>query len=93
MELKFDCCYSSGGYYSIMTARILTGSKAEIAQKVASLEGDVRQAIVFVDEPRVAPPRTYASAEQLFAEMEPYTARAGRADYSRSGIYSRTPSE
>lgn len=31
-----------------MTVRVLTGSKSEIAEKLASLEGDVRQAIVFI---------------------------------------------
>jgi hypothetical protein len=31
-----------------MTAHVLKGTKQEIAQQVANLEGDVREAIVFV---------------------------------------------
>jgi hypothetical protein len=34
-----------------MTARVLTGSKQQIAQQVVGLEGEVREAIVFVEEP------------------------------------------
>jgi hypothetical protein len=40
-----------------MTARVLTGSKQEIAQKVANLQGEVREAIVFVEEPADLRPR------------------------------------
>ena len=34
-----------------MKARVLTGSKQEIADKVAEIDGDIREAIVFIDEP------------------------------------------
>lgn len=34
-----------------MKAHVLTGSKQEIAEKVTEIEGDIREAIVFVDEP------------------------------------------
>lgn len=77
-----------------MTARVLTGSKQEIAQKLANLEGDVRQAIVFVEEPRsAASPAAVVSVEELFVEMEPFTVRVGDADDSRDSIYSRMPGE
>ena len=76
-----------------MTARVLTGSKYEIAQKVASLEGDVREAIVFVAEPSVISMPKGASTEELFAEMEAYTVQVGNSDYSRAAIYSRMPNE
>jgi hypothetical protein len=76
-----------------MTARVLKGSKQEIAQKVASLEGEVREAIVFIEEPPGVPIPPGGTAEELFAEMEPYTVQVGNADYSRAGIYSRMPGE
>jgi hypothetical protein len=76
-----------------MKARLLTGSKQEIAQKVASLEGQVREAIVFIEEPWDAPPPAGASAEDLFVEMEPYMVRVGTADSSREAVYSRMPGE
>lgn len=75
-----------------MTARVLTGSKQEIAQKVACLEGEVREAIVFIEEPS-AKTSAGASAEELFAEMETYMVHVGNADYSREAIYSRMPGE
>jgi hypothetical protein len=77
-----------------MTARVLTGSKQEIAQQVASLEGEVRQVIAFVEEPHSATSiNPVGSVEELFAEMEPYTVRVGDADDSRAGIYTRMAGE
>ena len=63
-----------------MTARVITGSKQEIAQKVASLEGEVREAIVFIEEPAGASPSAQdvpATVEEMFKEMEPYTVKVG----------------
>ena len=75
-----------------MTARVLTGSKQEIAEKVARIEGEVREVIVFVEEsasnPSLLVPRT---VEELFAEMEPFTAKVDSFDDSRQAIYE--PSE
>jgi hypothetical protein len=76
-----------------MTARVLTGSKNEIAQAVASLEGEVREAIVFIAEPSNTSTPNATSAKELFAEMEAYTVQVGSADYTRAGIYSRMPDE
>lgn len=77
-----------------MTARVLTGSKQEIAQKVAGLEGEVREAIVFIEEPVGASTQSVpATVEEMFKEMEPYMAAAGDVDYSREAIYSRKPGE
>ena len=38
-----------------MTVRVITGSKREIAEQVASLEGEVREVIAFVEEPAPTP--------------------------------------
>ena len=57
-----------------MTARVLTGSKQQIAQQVASLDCNVREAIVFVEEPISASTQPVpATVEGFFKEMEPYT--------------------
>ncbi len=73
-----------------MSAQILRGTKQEIAQSVAQLPGEVREAIVFVEEP-LAP--TEASPQELFASMEQFAVHAGGADYSREALYSRMEDE
>ena len=77
-----------------MTARVITGSKQEIARQVANLEGEVREAIVFVEEPADRTAKTEPeSVDDIFKEMEPYMADVGHVDYSRDAIYSRKPGE
>jgi hypothetical protein len=79
-----------------MTARVIKGSKQQIAQQVADMEGDVREAIVFVEEPAgaVTSEPVPATVEEMFKEMEPYMSHGdGDVDYSREGIYSRKPGE
>jgi hypothetical protein len=68
-----------------MQAQVVRGSKQEIAETVVRISGEVREAIVFVEEPAdaVAP----APGEDIFAEMEAFTVRAGGADYSREALY------
>jgi hypothetical protein len=77
-----------------MTARVLTGSKQQIAQQVVGWEGEVREAIVFVEEPigtsGQAVPET---SEELFREMEPYSTKISPFDDSREAIYQRMEGE
>lgn len=73
-----------------MIAQILRGSKREIAESVARIPGEVREAIVFVEEPSDL---TEASPQELFASMEPFAAHAGGADYSREALYNRMEDE
>jgi uncharacterized protein YoxC len=72
-----------------MTVHVLTGSKQEIAQKLATLESDVREAIVFVEEPSAAPAPMDQSVQEFFAEMEPFTTEVTDFDDSRDAIYER----
>ena len=72
-----------------MNARVLTGSKKEIAEQLAGLSGDVLEAIVFVEE--LPGPR--ATDHNLFAEMEPFTVREADADDSRAAIYQHREGE
>jgi hypothetical protein len=74
-----------------MKARVLRGSKQEIADNVLRLPGEVREAIVFVEETSEAVERQ--SAEDIFAEMEAFSVRTGGADYSREALYSRIQGE
>ena len=79
-----------------MTARVLTGSKQEIAQKVANLEGEVREAIVFVEESadlRRPGGAGTQDVEDIFAEMEPYMVHVGDVDDSREALYTRQEGE
>ena len=74
-----------------MKAQILRGSKQEIAETVVRISGEVREAIVFVEEPSDSTPP--ALGEDIFAEMEPFTVRTLGADDSREALYSRMEGE
>ncbi len=72
---------------------MLTGSKQEIAQQVANLQGDVREVIVFVEEPAAQPSASNGPAGDVFAEMTPYMTNVDVFDDSREAIYTRMESE
>ena len=77
-----------------MKTHVLRGSKQEIAEGLARISGEVREAIVFVDES--APPATGApthDAEDIFAEMCPFMVDAPDVDDSREAIYTRMAGE
>ena len=71
-----------------MSAQVLRGSKQEIAEALTRIRGEVREAIVFVEDPLDAAAELGAD---IFAEMEPFTVNVGDADYSREAVY--TPME
>ena len=73
-----------------MNVQILRGSKQEIAERLVRIGGEVREAIVFVEEPSAA---EAAAGEDIFAEMEPFTVSVGGADYSREALYTRMSDE
>jgi len=75
----------------MVKAHVLTGSKDEIAETVVRIDGVIREVIVFVEEPSDSTPEP--SEEDIFAEMEPFTVKAGGADYSRQSLYTRMESE
>ena len=86
-----------------MTVRVITGSKQQIAEQVARLPGEVREAIVFIDEAPAASSAPGArastgaagSVEDFFAEMKPYMVDRGdvAVDDSRDAIYERQEGE
>jgi hypothetical protein len=77
-----------------MTAHILRGSKQEIADSLVRINGEVREAIVFVDESLPTTQETDGTdGEDIFAEMRPFMVDVREVDDSREAIYTRTPGE
>jgi hypothetical protein len=74
-----------------MKAQVLTGSKQQIAEAVVAIRGEVREAIIFVEDPSDA--SEVQRGEDIFAEMEPFTVKVGGANCSREAIYTRMPGE
>lgn len=75
-----------------MATHVLRGTKQEIADSLVRLPGEVREAIVFVDEPTMAAAGP-TGAEDVFAEMRPYMVSAPDVDDSRAAIYTRVEGE
>ena len=71
-----------------MQAHVLRGTKRQIAESLAQIPGEVREAIVFVEEPATAAAQMPES-EDLFAEMRPYMVDVEDLDDGREAIYTR----
>lgn len=77
-----------------MTTHVLKGSKQEIAERLSQLSGDVREAIVFVDEPATSGANAgQQPADDIFAEMAPLMVDVPALDDSREAVYSRSHGE
>jgi hypothetical protein len=76
-----------------MTAHVLRGTKREIADHLVRIPGEVREAIVFVEEPATAAAEV-DPAEDIFAEMQQFVAEGNtEVDDSREEIYARLEGE
>lgn len=75
-----------------MKTHILRGSKQEIAESLIRIVGEVREAIVFEEEPAV-PAVAAPGTEDIFAEMAPFMVDVQSLDDSRAAIYSRMDGE
>ena len=76
-----------------MKTHVLRGSKQEIAENLVRITGEVREAIVFEDEP-AATVAGVDDTEDIFAEMQPYEAQGNTyVDDSREAIYTRLEGE
>lgn len=71
-----------------MKARLLKGSKQEIAEQLIRLDGEVNEALIFIDEPFMP-----NSQQDIFTEMEPFMVHQPDVDDSRDAIYSRLEGE
>ncbi len=77
-----------------MKTHVLRGSKQEIAERLIRLSGEVREAIVFEEEPAATPGGGADATEDIFAEMQPYEAEGNtEVDDSREAIYTRMEGE
>jgi hypothetical protein len=74
-----------------MKAHVLRGSKQEISEGVSRIHGEVREAIVFVDDPSDS--TGFVDAEEFFAEMGPHMVDVQEVDDSREAIYRRMEGE
>ncbi|MBL8798847.1 MAG: hypothetical protein JNM56_33495 [Planctomycetia bacterium] len=75
-----------------MKTHILRGSKQKIAEDLVRISGEVREAIVFEDEPLPAAAEP-GGTEDLFAEMGPFMVDVRDVDDSREAIYTRLDGE
>jgi hypothetical protein len=77
-----------------MSARILKGTKQEIAESLAKIAGEVHEAIVFVDETAPQAAGTPAgNAEDIFAEMRSLMVDVQELNDSREAIYTQLDHE
>ena len=77
-----------------MKTYVLRGTKQEIAEGLARIRGEVREAIVFEEEP--APAASEAAKdhfEDIFAEMAPFMVDTRDVDDSREAVYTRMEGE
>jgi hypothetical protein len=72
-----------------MKARHFVGNKQEIARMIAEFDGEIRGAIIFVEDHAVAD----EPASDFFAAMEPLMVPHVTIDNSRSAIYQRRGDE
>ena len=75
-----------------MQAHVLRGTKQQIAENLARMPGEVREAIVFVEEPAPTDVRMSGS-EDIFVEMRPYMVDVEGLDDSREAVYTRGEGE
>jgi hypothetical protein len=77
-----------------MKTYVLRGTKQEIAEGLARIGGEVREAIVFVEEPAPAAAEAGAAeAKDMFAEMGPFMVDVQDVDDSREAVYTRMEGE
>lgn len=75
-----------------MQAHVLRGTKQQIAENLARMPGEIREAIVFVEEPAPAEARI-PDGEDIFAEMRPYMVEVDDLDDTREAVYTRGDGE
>ncbi len=77
-----------------MKTHVLRGSKQEIVDNLARISGEVREAIVFEEDPPLAAhgPST-PHTEDIFADMRPFMVDVQDVDNSHEAIYTRMEGE
>ena len=67
-----------------MLAHVLRGTKQEIVENLIRMSGEVREAVVFVDEQASLEMR---DRDEFFAEMRPFMVEVKDLDDDRDAIY------
>lgn len=75
-----------------MKTHVLTGTKSEIVRELSGITGEVREAIVFVDD-SAATREAPSESDDIFVEMQPYMVDVADLDDSRDSIYSPADGE
>lgn len=75
-----------------MKTHVLRGSKQEIAESLVRINGDVREAIVFEEEPTALDAAPNDSMD-IFSEMRAFKVDAPHVDDSREAVYTRVTGE
>jgi hypothetical protein len=76
-----------------MKTHVLRGSKEEIAQSLIRIAGEVREAIVFEEEPAEGTAAPAHDTDDIFSEMRAYMVDVEHVDDSREAIYTRMEGE
>lgn len=76
-----------------MTAHVLKGTKQQIVHDLVQIAGEVREAIVFVEEPADERGAIRQDCEDIFAEMRPLMVDVQNVDDSREAVYTRLEGE
>lgn len=71
-----------------MQAHVLRGTKQQIAEDLARMPGEIREAIVFVEEPAPMEARM-PDREDIFAEMLSYMVDVQDLGDTREAVYTR----
>jgi hypothetical protein len=76
-----------------MKTHVLKGSKQEIVERLVRIRGEVREAIVFEEEPAPAPGEAADAIQDIFAEMQPFMVYVPVVDDSREANDTRMDGE
>ncbi len=76
-----------------MKTHVLRGSKQEIVESLVRISGEVREAIVFEEEPALATLAAAPETNDIFAEMVPFMVEVQDVDDSRQAVYTRLDGE
>jgi hypothetical protein len=79
----------------MVTSREITGSKAQIAEQIQRIDGEIVKVFLLIEEgsPRNPGPVTDAELEQFRDDMEADTVAVDHVDDSREAMYTRMPGE
>lgn len=81
--------------FCMLMSREIRGTKAQIAEQIRHIQGEIVEAFLLVEEPASinSAPLSQAELENFRAEMEADTVAVDHVDDSREAMYTRMPGE